>query len=175
MRARPAAIAVAAFLAGAVLLSVEIAASRVLSPFFGNSLFVWGALIGVVLAGLAVGYWVGGTLADSFPRPELLVAAMDAGELAIVCDGRAHLIRDGQLAASADFRGDGDDLARLRVAARWTPVHAYWPPAPYREAAAVSSWLRRNVGDVRLLFAERAWCLPAGARPSTAFSVRRLV
>src|SRR5215218_5292481 len=84
MRARPAAIAVAAFLAGAVLLSVEIAASRVLSPFFGNSLFVWGALIGVVLAGLAVGYWVGGTLADSFPRPELLVAAIAVGAAGVL-------------------------------------------------------------------------------------------
>jgi spermidine synthase len=84
MRARPAAIAVAAFLAGAVLLSVEIAASRVLSPFFGNSLFVWGALIGVVLAGLAVGYWVGGTLADSFPRPELLVAVIAVGAAGVL-------------------------------------------------------------------------------------------
>ena len=79
MGARAAAITVAAFLAGAVLLGVEIAASRVLAPFFGNSLFVWGALIGVVLAGLAVGYWVGGTLADRFPRPELLVVAIALG------------------------------------------------------------------------------------------------
>ena len=45
------AIAVAVFLSGAVLLGLEIAASRVLAPFFGNSLYVWGALIGVVLAG----------------------------------------------------------------------------------------------------------------------------
>ena len=28
-----------------------------LAPYFGNSLFVWGALIGVVLAGLSIGYW----------------------------------------------------------------------------------------------------------------------
>ncbi len=76
---RAIAIGVAAFLAGAVLLGVEIAASRVLAPFFGNSLFVWGALIGVVLAGLAVGYWVGGALADRFPRAELLVAAIVLG------------------------------------------------------------------------------------------------
>jgi len=40
MRAPPVAITVAVFLAGAVLLGVEIAASRVLAPFFGNSLFV---------------------------------------------------------------------------------------------------------------------------------------
>src|SRR5438046_1348404 len=79
MRARAAAISVAAFLAGAVLLGVEIAASRVLAPFFGNSLFVWGALIGVVLGGLAIGYWAGGALADRYPRPELLVAAIGLG------------------------------------------------------------------------------------------------
>ena len=45
---------------GAVLLGVEIAASRVLAPTFGSSLFVWGSLIGVVLTGLAIGYWAGG-------------------------------------------------------------------------------------------------------------------
>jgi MFS family permease len=82
--ARATAIAVAAFLAGAVLLCVEIAASRVLAPFFGNSLFVWGALIGVVLAGLAVGYWIGGTLADRFPRAEVLVAAIALGAAAVL-------------------------------------------------------------------------------------------
>jgi spermidine synthase len=84
MRARAVAITVAAFLAGAVLLAVEIAASRVLSPFFGNSLFVWGALIGVVLGGLAIGYWAGGALADRYPRPELLVAAIALGAAGVL-------------------------------------------------------------------------------------------
>src|SRR4051812_27471785 len=78
-RAHVAAIAVAVFVCGAVLLGVEIAASRVLAPFFGNSLFVWGALIGVVLAGLAVGYAVGGALADRLPKAALLVAVILLG------------------------------------------------------------------------------------------------
>ena len=63
------ALAAAVFLSGAVLLGVEIAASRVLAPTFGSSLYVWGALIGVVLSGLATGYWLGGTLADRWPTP----------------------------------------------------------------------------------------------------------
>ena len=63
------ALAAAVFISGAVLLGVEIVASRVLAPSFGNSLFVWGSLIGVVLTGLAVGYWVGGVLADRYPSP----------------------------------------------------------------------------------------------------------
>src|SRR3954465_5239599 len=84
MRARAAAITVAAFLAGAVLLGVEIAASRVLSPFFGNSLFVWGALIGVVLAGLAIGYAAGGALADRLPAPGLLVGVILLGSVFVL-------------------------------------------------------------------------------------------
>ena len=68
-RAEALAIGAAVFLCGAVLLGVEIAASRFLAPFFGNSLFVWGALIGVVLAGLSLGYWLGGALADRLRPP----------------------------------------------------------------------------------------------------------
>ena len=79
-----AAIMTAVFVSGAVLLGVEIAASRVLAPFFGNSLFVWGSLIGVVLTGLAVGYWAGGALADRLPAPQLLVAVMGLAAVAIL-------------------------------------------------------------------------------------------
>ncbi len=84
MRGRGVPVKLAAFLSGAVLLGVEIAASRVLAPFFGNSLFVWGALIGVVLAGLAAGYWLGGTLADRAPRPSLLVGALALGAAGVL-------------------------------------------------------------------------------------------
>jgi spermidine synthase len=72
------------FVAGAVLLGVEIAASRVLAPFFGNSLFVWGALIGVVLAGLSVGYWAGGALADRLPATRLLLGVMALAAAAVL-------------------------------------------------------------------------------------------
>ncbi len=78
------AVGFAVFVSGGVLLGVEIAASRVLAPFFGNSLFVWGALIGVVLAGLSLGYWVGGALADRFPAPLLLVSIIGAAAAAIL-------------------------------------------------------------------------------------------
>ncbi len=63
---------------------MEIAASRVLAPFFGNSLFVWGALIGIVLAGLSIGYWAGGVLADRWPEPRLLAAVMGLGALGVL-------------------------------------------------------------------------------------------
>ena len=77
-------VAGAVFVSGAVVLGMEIAASRVLAPFFGNSLFVWGSLIGIVLAGLAIGYWAGGVLADRWPEPRLLAVVMGLGALGVL-------------------------------------------------------------------------------------------
>jgi spermidine synthase len=75
----------AVFLSGAALMALEIVGSRVLAPVFGTSLFVWGALITTFLAALAVGYALGGRLADRRPHPELLSAVLlAAGALVIV-------------------------------------------------------------------------------------------
>lgn len=62
-----------AFLSGGVLLGLEIIASRILAPYFGNSVYVWGSLISVFLLALSIGYWLGGGLADR--RPSLVVLA----------------------------------------------------------------------------------------------------
>jgi len=56
------------FIAGAIVMALEIAGSRILAPYFGNSLSVWGSLIGVVLTGLSLGYYLGGRLADRNPN-----------------------------------------------------------------------------------------------------------
>ena len=81
---RDLALAVAVFLSGGVLLGLEITASRVLAPAFGSSLYVWGALIGVVLTGLAIGYWAGGALADRRPTPYLFVGVLALGAMLVL-------------------------------------------------------------------------------------------
>ena len=63
---------VLAFTGGVVSLGLEIAASRLLAPFFGTSTLIWGALIGLILLYLTVGYYVGGWAADRWPRPQYL-------------------------------------------------------------------------------------------------------
>ena len=60
------------FFCGAVVMAFEILGSRVLAPFFGSSIFVWGSLISIFLAGLSVGYYGGGKAADIRPSSRVL-------------------------------------------------------------------------------------------------------
>jgi spermidine synthase len=60
------------FVSGMASLGIEFGASRLLAPYFGTSLYVWGVLIGLILVYLSAGYVIGGRLADRYPRAELL-------------------------------------------------------------------------------------------------------
>ena len=61
---------------GAVVMALEILGSRLLAPVFGNSLFVWGALIGVILAAMSGGYAFGGWVSDRYPGAQVLAGLL---------------------------------------------------------------------------------------------------
>jgi hypothetical protein len=69
---------IVAFVSGACLMTLEIIAGRLLAPFVGVSIHTWTSIIGVVLAGLSVGAFVGGRLIDRRPSPNNLAAALIA-------------------------------------------------------------------------------------------------
>jgi spermidine synthase len=57
-----------AFVSGFSLMVFELAAARVLAPNIGSSTYVWTSVIGVIIAALSIGYWVGGRIADRRSR-----------------------------------------------------------------------------------------------------------
>ena len=52
------------FLSGAIGMGLELIAARVLSPYVGSSNVVWTSIIGIILASMSIGYWIGGKRAD---------------------------------------------------------------------------------------------------------------
>ncbi|HEY6762099.1 MAG TPA: fused MFS/spermidine synthase [Baekduia sp.] len=60
-------VALVAAVVGAASLGAEIAAARLLAPWFGASTIVWANTIATVLVALSGGYWLGGRLADRDP------------------------------------------------------------------------------------------------------------
>jgi spermidine synthase len=61
---------------GASILIIEILGAKMLAPYFGTSHFVWTAQIVVTMVALALGYYLGGRLADRAPRLGLLYGAL---------------------------------------------------------------------------------------------------
>ena len=58
-----------AFTSGFIIMSVELLGGRILAPYFGSSIYVWGSIISIFMVALAIGYLIGGRL--SVNRPNL--------------------------------------------------------------------------------------------------------
>lgn len=55
------------FVVGGVIMMLELLGTRILAPFFGTTIYTWSSLITVTLVALAIGYFVGGLIADRKP------------------------------------------------------------------------------------------------------------
>src|SRR3954447_4824301 len=129
------------FVVGTGSLGAEIAAVRLLAPYFGASTVVWANTIGVVLVALSVGYWLGGRLADRHPNMRALcltslVAALLLAIVPFAADPLLNVAVDAldEISAGAFI---GSLLAVLVLVA--VPVLLLGAVSPYAIRLAVSS------------------------------------
>ena len=64
------------FLSGAAIMTVELVASRLIARYLGSSLYTWTGVLGVILAGMSLGNYLGGRMADTARNLPGRIAAM---------------------------------------------------------------------------------------------------
>jgi spermidine synthase len=127
------------FVVGAASLGAEIAAARLMAPFFGASTIVWANTIGVVLVSLSIGYWLGGRVADRHPHREglsllVLVAGLAIGLVPFVADPFLDVAVDALDSVSAGAFAGSLIAVSVLVA---PPVMLLGAAAPYAIRLAV--------------------------------------
>lgn len=88
---------------GAVVMILELVGARMVAPFFGTSIYVWTAMIGVILGALSLGYWYGGILADRRANDRVLMRIIFIAALSIYL---CVIVQEALLNAIAGVRVD---------------------------------------------------------------------
>src|SRR4030042_413074 len=75
---------VTVFLSSACIMVLELVAGRLIARHLGSSLYTWTSVIGIVLAGITVGNYLGGRIADRFPARKALAVLLGISSVACV-------------------------------------------------------------------------------------------
>lgn len=114
---RTTALMVCVGVSGASVMVYEFIAVRILQRYFGSSLEVWASEISVCLAGLAIGYALGGMLADRFQRPALSLA------IALIVSGALAFFIEPIIVATYEALPVPDPAAEAN-----RPLMRWWEP-----------------------------------------------
>lgn len=97
-----------AFLSGFVLMAFELVAARLLAPSIGSSIYIWTNVIGVMIAALALGYAVGGFIADIRNRKQDIIWLLLLAAVSIILVALLHqMVLRTVIDVIADGRAQG--------------------------------------------------------------------
>lgn len=153
---------------GACVLALEILGTRVVGTYYGSSLYVWAALLSVTLTCLAVGYAVGGRLADRVPRAWMLYLLVVLAGGSVLLTGPLKSV----LAPAADWFGLAWGALASALVIFFLPLTLLATASPYvirlmaRRIESVGSasgavYAVSTVGSVGGALAAGFWMIPA--------------
>ncbi|HJQ64130.1 MAG TPA: fused MFS/spermidine synthase [Burkholderiales bacterium] len=87
------------FVSGGAILALELLASRIMTPYFGVSLYIWTGILSITLLSLALGYWAGGRFAsgpqgrtaDGLTQRYAMMPALAALSIVAACLAYPHV------------------------------------------------------------------------------------
>lgn len=104
---------------GATVMILELVGARMIAPYFGTSIYVWTAMIGVILGALSLGYWYGGILADrrADDRGLMKILVIAAGAIWVCA-----VLQESLLKSTADLSVDIRIATLLSAALLFAPA-----------------------------------------------------
>lgn len=76
---------IAGFISGGVVMAAELMSAKIIAVYYGNSLYVWSAVLAITLGGLASGYFAGGYLSEHKNRKVMLLANIFIAAVLMLC------------------------------------------------------------------------------------------
>jgi MFS family permease len=146
--ARLALILLVVFCAGYLVMALEILAFRISQIYFGTSIYATGAVLGIVLAALTLGYWLGGALSVKYPPAEIqFMSLFIAGLFIFIIAGIPQHINDLFL-----LRENPQVMTLYHLAPLWKTVSEWIIAHPVSESLEFRMRFDPLIGSL-LLFA----------------------
>lgn len=65
-------------------MAVELIGAKLIAPYYGNSLYVWAAVLSTTLGGLSIGYYTGGNISSKHPNIKTLIKIISVSALLVL-------------------------------------------------------------------------------------------
>jgi hypothetical protein len=126
------------------IMIIELVGSRIVAKYFGNSLYTWTTVIGVVLGGISLGNYIGGRIADRFdPRKSVGILLLVAAALTFMILGLDSILQSILLTAG----GDGVNSDNIFQIIFWIVVLFFLPATALGTIAPVMAKFALEMSD----------------------------
>lgn len=133
------------FIIGFCVLTVELIATRIISPYFGNTVYTFSAIITTILSALSIGYFIGGKISDKYPSNKLFYFLIF---LAGICILTIHLIKQFALPLIALKTADPIGALYTSLILFFLPAFVLGTISPFAVKLSALNMAKEKIGTI---------------------------